>query len=77
MERKAYLTALRAVRTKCFVKRNRMALMTAAMPGAMTQVAKTRETPVHPQLILVQPTEATPEPTRPPTMEWVVLTGRP
>lgn len=48
-----------------------------AMPGAITQAAKTCDTPFHPQLILLMPIDAVAEPTRPPMMECVVDTGIP
>src|SRR5438552_3013639 len=77
MESKAFLTACRRIMTKFFVIKNKAAPKHPAIPGATPHAAKTCETPRQPQLICLIPTDAAPDPTTPPTIECVVLTGNP
>lgn len=74
---KAFRTAFVLVSTNFFVPRNSTAPRIPDSPGATTHAANTCDTPSHPQLTLVMPTEADAAPTSPPMMECVVDTGSP
>jgi hypothetical protein len=75
--RKAFLTECWRLITKYFVIKNKTAPIHPAIPGAIAHAAKTCDTPSHPQLTFLIPTDATPDPTMPPIIECVVLTGKP
>lgn len=74
---KPFLKGVLRSRTAYLVMRKMMAAKHPEMPGAMAQAAKTELTPSQDQSTWLGPMVAKPTPMMPPTIEWVVETGRP
>lgn len=74
---KAARTGFLRFMTPYLVTEKIIAAKQPAIPGAMTQAAKTCETPFQPQFTPDVPKAAMPTPMTPPMIEWVVETGIP